>query len=202
MEVVMGIRPVMPATLKGRIPIRDVPVSEYVKNLLDYFVKTHEDVFQRAREVAQEHEGKDKGKPQTLDVGDVVFLKKPPKGARDAAAGVNRAESRCYQELCRVSEKLGNNTYRLELVIPGSSDLLGRRVNKFDADRLIKLCLTPFETDAVQKRLEYTKDGDTWISGLIKDVSITGLVQIERADNPGHPEWINLSRCRFRWLRG
>ena len=59
MEVVMGIKPQLPATVQSRLPVEEIGATEYVRNLLDYLAVTHREVLELARERAVEHEGKD-----------------------------------------------------------------------------------------------------------------------------------------------
>merc|ERR1712079_874260 len=62
MEVVMGIKPQLPATVQSRLPVEEIGVGDYVKHLLDYLEVTHREVLELARERAVEHEGKDAGR--------------------------------------------------------------------------------------------------------------------------------------------
>ena len=36
MEVVMGIKPQLPATVQSRLPVEEIGATEYVRALLDY----------------------------------------------------------------------------------------------------------------------------------------------------------------------
>ena len=72
MEVVMGIKPQLPATVQSRLPVEEIGATKYVRALLDYLEVTHREVLELARERAVEHEGKDAGRVDTLKRGDVV----------------------------------------------------------------------------------------------------------------------------------
>ena len=53
MEVVMGIKPQLPATIQSRLPVEDIGATDYVRSLLDYLETTHREVFLSWRGNAQ-----------------------------------------------------------------------------------------------------------------------------------------------------
>ena len=195
MEVVMGIKPQLPATIQARLPVEDVGATDYVRSLLDYLETTHREVFELARERAVEHEGKDAGRVAKLKRGDLV--KVVEKGDR-APKGSSKFDSRVTKELYYVAEVMGQNTYRLQTLLGNQDPFLTRGANKFHADRLVKGELPLMQTSSVGKVIAYTVNGDDWVRAKVKDVSIDGRVYLEREDDPASKAWVDITQMRYR----
>ena len=73
-------------------------------------------------------------------------------------------------------------------------------VNKFSAERLVKVELPGLETAQGNRVLEYTLDGDTWERARLVTVALDGRVKLERERAPGRAAWVDLSDLRFRWV--
>ena len=196
MEVVMGIKPQLPATVQARLPVEDVGPTEYVKDLLDYLEVTHREVVELSRQRAVEHEGKDAGRVATLKRGDLV---KVVQKGEHAPKGSKKFNSRVLDELYYIAEVMGQNTYRLQTLLGNQDPLLTQGANKFHADRLIKVDLPLMQTSAVGRTLAYTVNGDDWVRAKVRDVSIDGRVYLERDDDPASRAWVDITRLRYRW---
>ena len=190
----------MPASLKCQVPVEEVEVSAYVKDLLDFFCKTHESILNKALEDQVSKEKQHKGTSWGLKKGDPVLLIRPPKPSPDANKGAERDLSRCYDEILIVKEIRGGNNYDLETLMKGSQFFTRRSNFLISADRLVKFNLPAWGNSGIKRRLEYTEDGDNWIRGRIEDMSVDGRVLIQREDNPSVPEWVDLAKLRYRWL--
>ena len=196
MEVVVGIKPQLPATVQARLPVEDIGVKDYVKHLFDYLDVTHREVLELSRQSAVEHEGKDAGKVARLQRGDVV---KVVQKGEHAPKGSKKFESRVTNELYYIAEVMGQNTYRLQTLLGNQDPLLTQGANKFHADRLIKVELPLLQNNAVGRVLAYTVNGDDWIRAKVRDVSIDGRVYLEREDDPASRAWVDITQMRYRW---
>ena len=196
MEVVMGIKPQLPATVQSRLPVEEVGATEYVRKLLDYLETTHREVLELSRERALKHEGRDAGRVNTLKRGDLV--KVVQKGDH-APKGSAKFDSRVTKELYYIAEVMGQNTYRLQTLLGNQDPLLTHGANKFHADRLVKVELPTLETNAVGRVIAYTVNGDDWVRAKVKDVSIDGRVYLEREDDPATRAWVDVTQLRYRW---
>ena len=196
MEVVMGIKPQMPATVQMRLPVEEVGVADYVKRLLDYLEVTHREVLELSRERAVDHEGKDAGRVATLKRGDLV--KVVQKGDH-APKGSKKFNPRVTKELYYIAEVMGQNTYRLQTLLGNQDPLLTHGANTFHADRLIKVEMPLLQHNAVGRMLSYTVNGDDWVRAKVRDVSIDGRVYLERDDDPASRAWVDITRLRYRW---
>ena len=196
MEVVMGIKPQLPATVQSRLPVEEVGATEYVRKLLDYLETTHREVLELSRERAVEHEGKDAGRVATLKRGDLV--KVVQKGDH-APKGSNKFNSRVTDELYYIAEVMGQNTYRLQTLLGNQDPLLTKGANKFHADRLVKVELPLIQTNAVGKVIAYIVNGEDWVRAKVVDVSIDARIYLQREDDPSSRTWVDPTHMRYRW---
>ena len=196
MEVVMGIKPQLPATVQARLPVEEVGPTDYVTKLLDYLEVTHREIVELSRQRAVEHEGKDAGRVAKLKRGDLV--KVIQKGDH-APRGTKKFDSRVSDELYYIADVMGQNTYRLQTLLGNQDPLLTHGANKFPADRLIKVELPLLQTNSVGRMLAYTVNGDDWVRAWVRDVSIDGRVYLEREDDPASRAWVDITRLRYRW---
>ena len=77
MNVVLGLSPTLPASLRAGLITEAVSAETYVKGLLRYLRETHKRVRQYAEQLNFEKEGTDRGEAgaRRLTVGDLVVLK-------------------------------------------------------------------------------------------------------------------------------
>ena len=82
--------------------------------------------------------------------------------------------------------------------------LHGGTVNKFSADRLIKLDMPEFEGDPVGGSLRLEIYDDTlaeWVPAAAEKVAADGRLLL-RFEGSGLTKWIDVTRTRYRWLVG
>ena len=114
--------------------------------------------------------------------------------------GRRRFEERVPDEVVRVKEKMGENTYQLEPLVKGARSFLDSNVNKYAGERLVKVELPGLGIEPSNRELEYTVDGDSWTKARVIDVAIDGRVKLELEQSPGKSCWVDLSKLRYRWL--
>ena len=104
MEVVMGIQPELPATLRAGLNVQDMNTTDYMHDLVKYLKETHKRVRALAAELEIEKEGRDDGAPgaRGLAVGDLVALKKGKK-----PHGTSRFGRSCDGNIYRIRDVLG-----------------------------------------------------------------------------------------------
>ena len=73
-------------------------------------------------------------------------------------------------------------------------------MNKFHAERLVKVELPELGLVEGPRRLEFTKNGEDWEKARLVKVALDGRVLLEKELDPGRPEWTDLSRLRYRWV--
>ena len=203
MEVVMGISPQLPATLRAGLTVEAVSVSDYVKDLLEYLRVTYVRVKQRAEQLQISREGAQKGSPgaQRLAVGDLVALKKaePPKGQ-------SRFGWTVEDRILRVGRVLGGNTYELVDVATGESAVSKEQPNRFPADRLVRLDMPEWEQplpEGSPQHLEiYDEYSASWDRAIAEKWAVDGRVFVRFSDSEKDALWLDLTTCRYRWTTG
>ena len=76
MEVVMGLKPLLPATLTQALPVEHMGISDYVVGLVEDLMKGYKEILELGREANVVHEGEDAGRVESLQVGDTVMVRK------------------------------------------------------------------------------------------------------------------------------
>ena len=209
MEVVMGIQPELPATIRAMLPVEAVGESEYVDDLVKYLKVTHDRVRELAKELEFEKEGKETGGRggQQLVVGDLVALKRSEKAENK---GVRRFAHTTDGVIYRVKEVSGTNTYSLEPLCGGADEALeadethGHTVNCYSADRLVKLDMPEYESvpEAGPQGIEiFQNELGAWVKGTVEKVAVDGRLLV-RFEGSGLTQWLDVTRTRYRWLVG
>ena len=197
-EVVYGMKPRPPMTMHAALPqVSDVSVDEYVKTLVKQMSETYTDILKAARDQAEKDEELQKGSPsRQLKVGDYVMIRDhEPKGR-------SRFEQKTSGTIYRISQALGQETFRLEtLTEPGVP--ITEFINKINGDRLI--CVeVPSEdfayTSNKNRQIEIWDDelGD-WRRGEILKFSVDGAIFMRYDHQRQNPQWLTLSKLRYRW---
>lgn len=203
MEVVMGIQPELPATLRAGLMVEAIGVSEYVQMLMDHLKETHRKVRECAAAAGLEREGEDEGDRGAtgLMVGDLVALK---RSGADKPVGSKRFQWSTDGRIYKIKEVLGENTYSLLGLLDDAEPVSGNTRNRFSAERLVKLDLPEYQPDVGADRpkaLEIYDDasGD-WIKGKVEKLAVDGRTLIRLEGDPETSEWMDLTKCRYRWL--
>ena len=197
MEVVMGLKPQLPATLSQGLPVEHMGVSDYVVALLEDLMRGYREILELGREENVTHEGEDSGRLEGLNPGDTVMVRKAGK-AKPHGAG--RFETRVPDEVVMVDKVLGANTYSLKPLIDGERSFLDGTINRFHGERLVKVDLPEIGLVEGPRRIEFTTNGDDWEKARLVKVALDGRVLLEKETDPGRPVWTDLSRLRYRWI--
>ena len=67
MEVVMGLKPQLPATLSQGLSMEHMGVSDYVVALLEDLMRCYKEILELGREENVTHEGEDSGRLEGLN---------------------------------------------------------------------------------------------------------------------------------------
>ena len=160
-------------------------------------MKGYKEILELGREENVTHEGEDSGRLEGLKAGDTVMVRKAGNAKPHGAA---RFETRVPDEVVMIDKVLGTNTYSLKPLIEGEKSFLDGIVNRFHAERLVKVELPGLGLVEGPRRVEYTTNGDDWEKARLVKVALDGRVLLEKELDPGRPVWTDLSRLRYRWI--
>ena len=182
--------------------VEQIDVHEYVLRLMDYLKRTYQQVKEHAEKVLVDKEGLDRGAPgaRGLAVGDLVALKKTAK-----PSGAGRFGWTTDGIIYRITAVLGENTYEIRKLGSDESPVTRSEfANRFPADRLVKLDMPeweqPAETGSPQKVELYCDAEAVWREAVVERWAIDGRVYLRFADTPAEGIWLDLTKCRYRWL--
>ena len=199
MEVVTGITPTLPATLRAGLLVENLSTDSYTENLIAYLKETHRRVRAVAKELEIEQEGRNTGSPggKALVTGDLVALKRG-----NAPKGVARFGWSTDGQIYRIKSVLGENTYALETLTTGKEPVGYGVANRFSADRLVKLDLPeqPLTNGSPQKVEIFDEEAAEWSLATVEKWAVDGRTFIRFDDASGRAMWIDLTRCRYRWV--
>ena len=203
MEVVMGIKPQMPQTIRAGLPVRDIGVDDYVKQLIQSLNSTWKAVQDYGREVAAKREGTEKGSggPE-LREGDTVLR---VTTSDNRPRGSERFENRYDGEIYRVKRALGAKTFTIEKLSgePVKDDLGNDK--KISGEELVKCVLPELDLglDPEQpKRLEVqdARDPTTWRKATLDGITADGKVFLRYDERKHHRVHLDLTKLSYRWL--
>ena len=197
MEVVMGLKPQLPATLSQALPVEHKGVSDYVVSLLEDLMKGYKEILELGREAHVTHEGEDSGRLESLKPGEHVMVRKAGKAKPQ---GASRFESWVPAEVVMVDKVLGANTYSLKSLIDGEKSFLDGVVNRFHAERLVRVELPGLGLVEGPHQLEITTNGEDWENVKLVKAALDGRVLLDKELDPGRPVWTDLPRLRYRWI--
>ena len=160
-------------------------------------MKGYNEILELGREENATHEGEDTGRLESLNPGGTVMVRKAGKAKPH---GGTRFETRVPDEVVMVDKVLGDNTYSLKPLIEGEKSFLDGVVNRFHAERLVKVELPGLGLVEGPRRLEYTTNGDDWEKARLVKVALDGRVLLEKELDLGRPVWTDLARLRYRWI--
>ena len=135
-----------------------------------------------------------------LEVGDKVFLKRPPSSLAPGVSGTSkRLQSKLYTTLYEVKKVLSPNTVVLCNPDTGETDLgFGQPVS---VERVVLHDLRSLETPVDSERplrLEINQGGE-WKAATLTHQSATGAVKVV-FDGCADPEVLELQQEEYRWL--
>ena len=196
-EVVTGLKPVLPATMKVKLPVVGIGVDEYVKGLVESLENMHGEIQRIQRDASEADLARATGKTtDEIQVGDVVMRRKPEK---DMPKGRDRFTGRTDGEMYRVVEKCGVNTFRLESLLEAGAMVPG----SVDASRLLKVDLPTMNFREGQSRVIeiHNDETDDWERANLERMAADGRVFVRFEAATARPEWIDLAKKRYRWVR-
>ena len=204
MNVVMGLNPSLPATMKAGLITESTSADTYAKELMRYLRETHRRVKDYAEKLCFEKEGTDRGDQGVtkLCVGDLVALKATPQ-----RTGERRFGHRTTGEIYRITQAVGENTYALGKVTTGAPPVENPMYpNRYAADRLIRLDMPEYEVEmpegTPQKVEIYDEDMAQWDATSTERWAVDGRVSLRFDGNEEECIWVDLTNCRYRWLAG
>ena len=182
----------------------EISVETYAQELLRYLRETHQRVKQYAEQLQFEKEGTDKGDVGAgrLAVGDLVALKSAQR-----RKGEDRFGHRTDGEIYRITEVVGENTYALGKLTTGAQPNINPSYpNRYAADRLIRLDMPELELELPEgtpQRVEiYDEDAAQWDAASTERWAVDGRVCLRFDSNEEERIWVDLTKCRYRWLAG
>ena len=203
-ELITGLRPQGPlTTLFEKMNAKTVTPSEYVQGLQKNLEAIQKQVatsyLAELDAKLQKREGDAKSN-WVPDVGDTVFLRRPPTGAGDVQGVSRKLLSLCYNRLFRVKKVLGPSTYFLVDADTGD-DQLGFP-QPVALDRLVPYDLCEMETPIDDKeplRIEIVPEHGGGTHRIVSQ-SATGKVRTRNEAN-GEEQTVDLARLDWRWLQ-
>ena len=133
-------------------------------------------------------------------VGDMVAVK---RGGDDVPRGSSRFKWTTDGKIYKICGVLGENTYKLES-LTGMDEPVSEFVqNRFSADRLVKLDMPELEStqEGSPRILEiYDEEVGDWVRGRVEKLAVDGRTMIRFDSSSKLAQWIDLTRCRYRWL--
>jgi hypothetical protein len=196
-EVVTGLKPVMPATLRARLPVGDVNVDEYVKDLVEHLAGAREAVARVQQGRAEQELSKAKGRQTAqLSQGDLVVVRVPPRHAQQEGRAKQRLEPKAEPVLFTITRVRGPGTSQVTPIDGGP-----QRQHSYDASQLVRITVPNLDRGSERRRrLEIHDDQtDQWRPGEVERVSIDGRAEVRFDATPGETEWLDLARRRYRW---
>ena len=140
------------------------------------------------------------GLHQSVEVGDKVFLQKPPSSLAPGQSGASRRlQSKLYDQLFEVKKKLSATTVVLQDPDTGSTELgFGQPVN---VQRLVPYDLRNLEAPVAGGPLHLEVRTDSgWERAELTHQSATGTVLLDFASRPALSGYYNLEAEEYRWL--
>ena len=196
-EVVTGLRPKYPESLRAGHMVESLDVDTYANRCQIFFKETYAEVDRIRADAAEDIEGSGAGGVHAeLEVGNIVLLRKP----FDSKATVpKRFQPKVYPYPYRIKRAIGRQTFTLESLIADDKPL--PFIQPVHAERLVLLDMPELGLDPDQKRrLDlHEPTTDTWDPFHVERFSLDGRVKIRSIDRPMLVEWIDLSTRRYRW---
>jgi hypothetical protein len=199
-EVVLGLKPKLPASLLAGVRVEAISVDEYVGRLVQYFEQTYQELKQKFQEECDRAEGRGPGRVSAkLSNGDAVLIKREPTARRE---GPLRFQDRAYPHVYKIVDSIGD-TFKVACWHDPLRPVPVK--NPIHADRLVKLDMPELELRPDQPRtleiLEPDADPEEgWVRWRVERFARDGMVQLRREDQPGVADWFDLSRTRYRWV--
>ena len=203
MMIVCGLDPKLPQVLKGGLPVCELGVDDYVKELMIYLEDTYKEVFELSREAAEaNHNLPAHGPGAPLAVGDHVLRLKPEK---QRPKGSTRFEDRCFNIIYTITRRVGPSTFELEALGGPAIHGYSESEKHHDAHDLVKLDMPELDFDFSKyqnKRLEFQAENDQtqWRRATLERVLPDATVVVRYDDDKSFSEIVDLSTTKYRWI--
>ena len=107
----------------------------------------------------------------------------------------------------KITEVVGENTYALGKLTTGvSPNSNPMYANRYPAERLIRLDMPEYEMELPEgtpQRVEvYDEKTAEWRAAATERWAIDGRVSLRFDNNDEECLWLDLTKCRYRWLAG
>ena len=159
---------------------------------------------QYAEQLNFEKEGTDRGEAGAtrLTVGDLVVMKSEKR-----RKGEDRFGHRTDGEIYKVQAVVGENTYALGKLTTGEPPVSNPAfANRYPAERLIRLDMPELELEFPEgqpQRVEiYDEATAQWDAASTERWAVDGRVSLRFDNSEEECVWVDLTKCRYRWLEG
>ena len=203
-EVVMGIKPRLPQTIAAGLPVRDVGIDAYVRELIVSLNRTWQSVRDHGREIAQLREGTaHAGRGEELRVGDFVLR---IATSSERPRGRERFLDRHDGEIYRIKSIVGSKTYTIERLNGESVRDHQGNDRKISGEEMVKCSLPELELglDPQQPRrleIQNKENHNQWDAATLDGISPDGKVFL-RFDHTRRVRTLtDLTKCSYRWLQ-
>ena len=175
----MGIKPRLPQTIAAGLPVKDIGVDTYVRNLVQALNRTWQSVREIGREVAQRREGTaHAGRGEELREGDLVLR---VTTSSERPRGKERFQDRYDGEIYRIKKVVGSKTYTVERL--NGEPVRDTRGNdkRISGEEMVKCSLPELDLglDPHQPRrleLQNLEDHNRWDAATLDGISPDGRV--------------------------
>ena len=204
MEVVMGIKPRLPQTIAAGLPVRDVGIDTYVRQLVQALTRTWQSVREIGREVAQQREGTaHAGRGEELREGDLVLR---VTTSSERPRGKERFHDRYDGEIYRIRKVVGSKTYTIEKLSGEPVRDLQGNDKRISGEEMVKCSLPEldFGLDPHQPRrleLQNVDDHNQWDAATLDGICPDGRVFIRYDNSKRIRTLIDLTKRSYRWLQ-
>ena len=191
------MKPQMPSKTLVQVPPQTIDVSEYAESLMKSLSETYDDIKRAHMEQHQKQRDEQQGDVKhELAVGDLVLLKTTVKKGQPG-----RFADRTYEQYFRIKKMVGVNTAVIEDAVEPETQVPTEE-DVVNVDRLIKLDLPEVHLQPGPRKLEIQDDRDQelWHPGRVEKMAVDGRVKVRLDREPNVPEWVDLSRRKYRWL--
>ena len=200
----MGIKPRLPQTIAAGLPVKDVGVDTYVRQLVQSLNKTWQSVREIGREIAQQREGTARpGRGEELREGDLVLR---VTTSSERPRGKERFHDRYDGEIYRIRRVVGTKTFTIERL--NGEPVKDTRGNEkhISGEEMVKCSLPELELglDPHQPRrleLQNLEDHNQWDAATLDGISPDGRVFLRYDHNRRVRTLTDLTKRSYRWLQ-
>ena len=199
-EIITGMKPrmLLDSTLSTPAFVKQIPITDYVKKLVEHVQNVHKFVSQQhdiVRSHQRELQLREHGRGDFLRVGDYCLIARP-------ASQQSRDKTKHHDHLYQIVEVLGREgdarAYVVADAATGKRSDLGFH-NPVSADRLVPIEVLPLSVPDGETRTRVQIHGR---NGTIVNQCVDGRVYLRWDDSPAdaRPTLVDLTQTNYRWL--